>query len=97
MLHDQGHITAKLLSPNATAGLAIGTPILLGRPDVIAHCVDELGLHLDPQVVDPNTDARRAAYAEAYYQLRQRRVTVMIATHDSGSAAKSSNMVVCCW
>ena len=28
MLHDQGHITAKLLAHNATAGLTIGTPIL---------------------------------------------------------------------
>ena len=28
MLHDQGHITAKLLARHATAGLAIGSPIL---------------------------------------------------------------------
>ena len=34
MLHDQGHITAKLLAPNATAGLAIGTPILFSS---VAH------------------------------------------------------------
>lgn len=34
MLHDQGHITAKLLAPNRTAGLAIGTPILFSS---VAH------------------------------------------------------------
>ena len=34
MLHDQGHITAKLLAQNATAGLAIGTPILCSS---VAH------------------------------------------------------------
>jgi 4-hydroxythreonine-4-phosphate dehydrogenase len=34
MLHDQGHITAKLLAENATAGLAIGTPILFSS---VAH------------------------------------------------------------
>ncbi|HVG51469.1 MAG TPA: 4-hydroxythreonine-4-phosphate dehydrogenase PdxA [Xanthobacteraceae bacterium] len=34
MLHDQGHITAKLLAPNATAGLAIGTPIMFSS---VAH------------------------------------------------------------
>lgn len=34
MLHDQGHITAKLLAPNATAGLTIGTPILFSS---VAH------------------------------------------------------------
>jgi 4-hydroxy-L-threonine phosphate dehydrogenase PdxA len=28
MLHDQGHIAAKLLAPNAIAALTIGTPIL---------------------------------------------------------------------
>jgi 4-hydroxy-L-threonine phosphate dehydrogenase PdxA len=34
MLHDQGHITAKLLAPNQTAGLTIGTPILFSS---VAH------------------------------------------------------------
>ena len=34
MLHDQGHIAAKLLAHNATAGLAIGSPILFSS---VAH------------------------------------------------------------
>jgi 4-hydroxythreonine-4-phosphate dehydrogenase len=34
MLHDQGHITAKLLAPNATAAMTIGTPILFAS---VAH------------------------------------------------------------
>ncbi|MEJ0074488.1 MAG: 4-hydroxythreonine-4-phosphate dehydrogenase PdxA [Alphaproteobacteria bacterium] len=34
MLHDQGHITAKLLARRATAGLAIGSPILFSS---VAH------------------------------------------------------------
>jgi 4-hydroxythreonine-4-phosphate dehydrogenase len=34
MLHDQGHITAKLLAHNATASLTIGTPILFSS---VAH------------------------------------------------------------
>ncbi|MBI3433666.1 MAG: 4-hydroxythreonine-4-phosphate dehydrogenase PdxA [Proteobacteria bacterium] len=34
MLHDQGHITAKLLAENRTAGLAIGSPILFSS---VAH------------------------------------------------------------
>ena len=34
MLHDQGHIAAKLLAPNATAALAIGSPILFSS---VAH------------------------------------------------------------
>jgi 4-hydroxy-L-threonine phosphate dehydrogenase PdxA len=34
MLHDQGHIAAKLLAPNAAAALTIGTPILFAS---VAH------------------------------------------------------------
>jgi 4-hydroxythreonine-4-phosphate dehydrogenase len=34
MLHDQGHIAAKLSAPNATAALTIGTPILFSS---VAH------------------------------------------------------------
>ena len=34
MLHDQGHIAAKLLAPNATIALTIGTPILFSS---VAH------------------------------------------------------------
>jgi 4-hydroxythreonine-4-phosphate dehydrogenase len=34
MLHDQGHIPAKLMAPNATAALTIGTPILFSS---VAH------------------------------------------------------------
>jgi 4-hydroxythreonine-4-phosphate dehydrogenase len=34
MFHDQGHITAKLLATNRTAGLTIGTPILFSS---VAH------------------------------------------------------------
>lgn len=34
MLHDQGHVAAKLLAPNGAAGLTIGTPILFSS---VAH------------------------------------------------------------
>jgi 4-hydroxy-L-threonine phosphate dehydrogenase PdxA len=34
MLHDQGHIPAKLLAPNAAAAVTIGTPILFSS---VAH------------------------------------------------------------
>ena len=51
----------------------IAQPILLGRPNVIAQQVEELGLHFTPEIVDPSTDERAATYAQAYYELRQRR------------------------
>jgi 4-hydroxythreonine-4-phosphate dehydrogenase len=34
MYHDQGHIAAKLLAKNRTAGLTIGTPVLFSS---VAH------------------------------------------------------------
>jgi 4-hydroxy-L-threonine phosphate dehydrogenase PdxA len=34
MLHDQGHIAAKLLAPSSAAALTIGTPILFSS---VAH------------------------------------------------------------
>ena len=34
MLHDQGHIAAKLQAPQRTAGLAIGAPVLFSS---VAH------------------------------------------------------------
>ncbi len=51
----------------------IGQPILLGNPEKICQRARELGLHFTPQVVDPNADGRQSRYAEAYFQLRQRK------------------------
>ncbi len=51
----------------------IGQPILLGRPDVIRRITGELGLRYTPTCLDPDTDPRQSAYAEAYFQLRQRK------------------------
>lgn len=51
----------------------IGTPILLGRPDVIQAAVEELGLKYDPAVVDPRQFERLDEYTGAYYELRQRK------------------------
>ncbi len=51
----------------------IGEPILLGNRDKIYQEVKDLGLHFTPTVVDPNSDPHQSAYAEAYFQLRQRK------------------------
>ncbi len=50
----------------------IALPILLGRPEVINRELERLGLECCAEVVDPETFERRAAYAQAYYELRQR-------------------------
>jgi malate dehydrogenase (oxaloacetate-decarboxylating)(NADP+) len=51
----------------------IGQPILIGNPDAIRARVLELGLHLTPEIVDPQTDSRSSAFAQAFYELRKRR------------------------
>jgi malate dehydrogenase (oxaloacetate-decarboxylating)(NADP+) len=52
----------------------IAKPILLGRPDVIRARMRELGLDLDGvEVVDPTESDRLESYADALYELRNRR------------------------
>jgi malate dehydrogenase (oxaloacetate-decarboxylating)(NADP+) len=52
----------------------IGTPILLGAPDVIRARIADLGLHFDPIVYEPAAEhAMRRAYADTFYALRQRK------------------------
>jgi len=51
----------------------IARPILLGRPAVINRELERLGLECCAEVVDPEAFERRAAYANAYYELRQRK------------------------
>ncbi|MBI4316565.1 MAG: NADP-dependent malic enzyme, partial [Chloroflexi bacterium] len=58
----------------------IGTPILLGRPEVIQRRVADLGLRFTPYVVDPAKCDDCESYAEAYFKLRQRKgVTLQLA------------------
>ena len=50
----------------------IGEPILLGRQQTVARKVADLGLRFAPKVIDPAQSSHRGAYAETFYQLRQR-------------------------
>ena len=51
----------------------IAHPILIGRGGVIREKIQRLGLRLEPTIVDPETCARKDAYAHALYELRQRK------------------------
>ncbi len=55
----------------------IGTPILIGKPQVIREKILALGLECCPQVVDPEHLERHEAYAQAYYELRMRKGMVL--------------------
>ena len=51
----------------------IARPILIGRPDVIHEKIELLNLHFTPEVVDPAHLENQEKYAQAYYELRQRK------------------------
>lgn len=51
----------------------IAKPILLGRPDVVAEKLGQLGLNYKMDVVNPETAVERESYGQAYYELRRRK------------------------
>jgi malate dehydrogenase (oxaloacetate-decarboxylating)(NADP+) len=51
----------------------IGHPILVGRPDVIQEKIKILGLDCCPEIIYPPSFSRLETYAEAYYEMRQRK------------------------
>lgn len=51
----------------------IAHPILIGRPEIIHEKIKLLNLNFTPEVVDPNRMEKQEKYAQAYYELRQRK------------------------
>jgi len=55
----------------------LAKPILIGRPGVIEHRVQTLGLRIKPgehfEIVNPDSDPRYKAYCAEYYRLTQRK------------------------
>ncbi len=69
----EGEETKILRAAARVAEEGIATPILLGRPAVIAERLAELGLQAELKVIDPADYERRQEYAEAYFRMRSRR------------------------
>ena len=57
----------------AAAAQGVAQPILLGNPDKIKQQCGELGLNFTPNVVYPSQSDKRYAYAQLFYERRQRR------------------------
>jgi malate dehydrogenase (oxaloacetate-decarboxylating)(NADP+) len=51
----------------------IATPVLIGRKDVIEGQITELGMDYKPEIVDPDKFYKLDVYANAFYELRQRK------------------------
>jgi malate dehydrogenase (oxaloacetate-decarboxylating)(NADP+) len=56
----------------------IGVPILIGRKEEIQRQLKLLSLPYMPEVIDPNTFADLALYADEYYRLRNRKGMTML-------------------
>jgi len=55
----------------------IATPVLIGRKDVIEEQIKNLSIDYKPEIVDPEKFIKIDAYANAYYELRQRKGTLL--------------------
>jgi len=51
----------------------IATPVLIGRPDVIAEKIKSLALNFKPDIVDPQSYGNLDKYTQAYYDIRSRK------------------------
>jgi malate dehydrogenase (oxaloacetate-decarboxylating)(NADP+) len=51
----------------------IGLPLLIGHPEIISRELERLGLECCAEIVDPANFARVEEYAQAYYEIRQRK------------------------
>ena len=69
----EGEETKILRAAARVAEEGIATPILLGRPAVIAERLADLGLEAELTIIDPADCERSQAYADAYFRLRSRR------------------------
>ncbi len=55
----------------------IAKPVLIGRKNVIEEKIKNLSIDYKPEIVDPEQFAKIDAYANAYYELRQRKGTLL--------------------
>ncbi|MBP1693069.1 MAG: malic enzyme [Chloroflexi bacterium] len=73
----EGEETKIIRAAAQVADEGIGTPILVGRPDIIRSKLETLGLDCCPAVVNPSKFERISEYAAAYYGIRQRKGVTM--------------------
>lgn len=68
----------------ATARIAdegIGSPVLIGRADVIQQKIESLGLDCCPEIINPIDFDRLEEYSAAYYELRNRKGVTLQDAH----------------
>jgi malate dehydrogenase (oxaloacetate-decarboxylating)(NADP+) len=69
----EGEETKIIRAAAQVADEGIGIPILIGRSEVIQAKINSLGLECQPVIVNPSQAEQLSTYANAYYDLRQRK------------------------
>ncbi len=59
----------------------IGSPVLIGRADVIQQKIEALGLDCCPEIIDPASFDHLEDYTNAYYELRRRKGVALRDAH----------------
>ena len=76
IVYAEGEDTRVIRSANAMIEESIDTPILIGRPGVIQHRCEQIGLKIDPlkafEIVNPEKDSRFHEYWTSYHHLMER-------------------------
>jgi len=68
----------------------IATPILIGDPKVIENRIKSLAIEYKPEIVDPGNFKGNGKYAEAYYELRNRKGTTLM---DAAKKVREPNVL----
>ncbi|MBT6152483.1 MAG: NADP-dependent malic enzyme, partial [Chloroflexi bacterium] len=69
----EGEETKIIRAASQVKDQGIGQPILIGRKEVIEKKIKELALDYKPTIVNPREFDKLDEYAQAYYELRQRK------------------------
>lgn len=76
IVYAEGEDTRVIRSANAMIEESIDTPILIGRPGVIEHRCNQIGLKINPltafEIVNPENDPRFHEYWTSYHNLMER-------------------------
>ena len=80
--YGEGENPKIIRAANEVASQGIATPILLGNEDEIRKEIQALGLDFTPEIFDPARSPKRAEYAQAFYEKRQRKGVTIARAND---------------
>jgi malate dehydrogenase (oxaloacetate-decarboxylating)(NADP+) len=95
LVYAEGESRRVLQAVQQVVDEGIAQPILVGRPEVIAMRLDELGLRIKPErdfeVVDPSSDPRYRSYWGLYHEIMGRRG---ISPNDARTIVRTKTTVI---